>query len=92
MKRTGLKEGEWSMRGPFFCSSVSADGKARSLDRDDYYIEVSQRAGRIYKLVRYRSAKHRIIVSGTYPQLVFRSLKKTANYLAGLKKPLMVCS
>ena len=80
------------LSGPYFEFSSPHGVAHNSLDRDIYYANVPKRAGCIYKLVRYRSAKHRVIVNQTFPQMEFRSLKKALKYLAGLRKPLVLCS
>ena len=88
MRRKGLKSGEWSMVGPFFIKGVTTG----SLDRDIYFVFVSKKAGESYKLVRYRDAKHRVIVGNAYPAVRFRSVRKALEVLSRLEKPLPMIS
>ena len=81
-----------TLSGPYFEFSSPYGRVHNSLDRDVYYANVPERAGKIYKLVRYRNAKHRIIVAQTYPQISFRSLKGALETLSKMEKPLACCS
>ena len=87
-----MKKHNSTLSGPYFEFSSPYGKVHHSLDRDVYYANVPERAGKIYKLVRYRSAKNRVIVDQTYPKIVFRSLKKALETLSRLEKPIVLCS
>lgn len=87
-----MRKHKSTLSGPYFQFGSPHGVGHNSLDRDVYYANVPKRAGMIYKLVRYREAKHRVIVAGTYPQITFRSLKKALETLSKRRKPLVMCS